>query len=144
MTNQVYTILFMNMDMAVLDFKVFGSFKAALKVYLQQAIKESKERVEEEEETENEEDLDSEEDDDEDYDEDDEDEVTCIFQIFELPKKEGAVEYELKSEYDIDSFIEFLSEKTDADAYVEQLEKDLSVDSPTGGIPEDILAAFTN
>lgn len=150
--SKIYTVVFMNADMAVLDFKLFGSYKAALKEFLKEAILETKEKFAEviadkdEDENDSEFDVTSDsETDDSDYEEEeeDDDETTCILQIHELSQLSGgksSEEYELKIEYDVESFQEFLDEKEDAFDYMSQLEKDLV--EPGFILSDEILESF--
>lgn len=144
--SKVYTIIFMNADMAILDFKLYGSYKAALKGFLKEAIMETKEKFAEENENDSDEsefDVTTESDSDYEEEEDDDDETTCILQIHELSElsgEESSGEFELKIEYDVESFQEFLDEKEDALDYMAQLEKDMA--EPGFTLSDEILEAF--
>ena len=141
--SNIYTVIFMNADMAMLDFKIYGNYTAALKEFLKQAILETKEKfAEEDDDSEFDVTSDSEtdEDDESEY-EDDEDETTCVLQIHAPPEKSEG-EYELKLEYDVESFQEFLSEKEDALEYMTQMEKDL--EEPGFTLPNEIMQVFSN
>jgi hypothetical protein len=146
--SNIYTVIFMNADMAILDFKIYGSYTAALKEFLKQAILETKEKFAEEVSGSDDDsefdvtsDSETDEDDDSDY-EDDEDETTCVLQVHAPPEQSDDGEYELKLEYDVESFQEFLSEKDDALEYMNQLEKDLA--EPGFTLPTEIVQVFTS
>jgi hypothetical protein len=143
--SKIYTVIFMNADMAMLDFKIYGNYTAALKEFLKQAILETKEKFAEEvsgsdDDSEFDVTSDSETEEDDEY-EDDEDETTCVLQVHAPPEQSDG-EFELKLEYDVESFQEFLSEKEDALEYMNQLEKDLG--EPGFTLPDEIFQVFSS
>lgn len=138
--SKIYVITYM--DVAILDYKIYGSFEVALKEYVSNCIDETRKIV-----LENLDDSDSNTvsvisssgDDLTDYSSlsDDESVATCILQVLELDT--ATHEYVTVKEYDIDTFQEFLGEMENLDQYLEALEDKLKNDE----LSEDLFLSFT-
>lgn len=123
-TSKIFVVAYM--DFSITDFKIYASYKEALKVYLQSSISETIKLL-----------CDSSDDDEGihvDSDSENED-LTCTLFVYEL---EGA-EYKLVKDYDIDSFQDYIESREDASKeFLAQLKQEIKQE-----IPEDITAYFS-
>ena len=140
--SKIYVITYM--DIAILDYKIYGSFEVALKEYVSNCIDETRkivlEKLDDDDSDSNTVSVISSSGDDlTDYSSisDDEGIATCILQVLELDTVSH--EYVTVKEYDIDTFQEFLGEMENLDQYLEGLEDKLKNDE----LSEDLFLSFT-
>jgi hypothetical protein len=144
-TSKLYVLSYNEVQIA--GYRIFISYNEALKEFIKHCILETKDLLteEEEEDNETEEVVDKEADpvveeigsesDDKDDEESEYDAMSCVFEIQEL----NGNEFVTVKEYDYEVFEEFIEDKEDILAYLDDLEKKIDENE----IPEELTKLFT-
>ena len=122
MATKLYVLAYM--DFSITDFKIYASYREALKIYLQSSINETIKLL-----------CDSSDDEEIHVDSDSENDenLTCSLFIYEL---EG-VEYKLVKDYDIDNFQDYIEAREDANKeFLSQLKQQIKDDQISESIKE--------
>jgi hypothetical protein len=147
-TSKLYVLSYNEVQIA--GYRIFISYNEALKEFIKHCILETKDLLTEEEEEDNEteevvdkeadpvvEEIGSESDDKDDKDDEESeyDAMSCVFEIQEL----NGNEFVTVKEYDYEVFEEFIEDKEDILAYLDDLEKKIDENE----IPEELTKLFT-
>lgn len=126
--SKIFQLVLMADDMILSNVRVFSDFDTALCVFLKYAIRETRQLLNDESFS----DIDSDQESDR-----SEDVSSCILQVLELVEPD-AVEYDVKKEYDVEVFHDFLDAQEDIEGYLINLQISLN----EGTVLDDLRGVF--
>lgn len=126
--SKIFQLVLMADDMILSNVRVFSDFDTALCVFLKYAIRETRQLLNDESFS----DIDSDQESDR-----SEDVSSCILQVLELVEPD-AVEYDVKKEYDVEVFHDFLDAQEDVEGYLVNLQISLN----EGTVLDDLRGVF--